>query len=172
MTRISVRILTGIAAVRASVEPTKIHALRQATESTPVRSPLSGTLTNLRPSRLIRLACSIVCLPRTLLVVCVLFGAGLLAPVAAQAQTYVFPGPSAYGPMYDAYGNFAYGATGEAANIPLALLQFVAQAKHNFNNDPINSTDINSGFNAIAAGGTLTIIDYNPPGLGGGHGFH
>jgi hypothetical protein len=43
---------------------------------------------------------------------------------------------------------------------------------HNWNNNPINTNDINSGFNAIAAGGTLSIIDYNPPAIGGGHGFH
>jgi RHS repeat-associated protein len=70
------------------------------------------------------------------------------------------------GPMYDAYGNFEFGATGAAAGFPLLILQGAADYLHNWNNNPINTTDINSGFNAIAAGGRLSIIDYNPPALG------
>jgi RHS repeat-associated protein len=70
------------------------------------------------------------------------------------------------GPMYDAYGNFEFGATGEAAGFPLWILQGAADYLHNGTNNPINTNDINSGFNAIAAGGKLSIIDYNPPALG------
>jgi RHS repeat-associated protein len=73
------------------------------------------------------------------------------------------------GPMYDAYGNFEFGATGEAAGFPLWILQGAADYLHNWNNNPINTNDINSGFNAVAAGGKLSIIDYNPPALGGSH---
>jgi hypothetical protein len=70
------------------------------------------------------------------------------------------------GPMYDAYGNFEFGATGSAAGFPLLIIQGAADYLHNWNNNPINTNDINSGFNAIAAGGKLSIIDYNPPALG------
>ncbi len=71
------------------------------------------------------------------------------------------------GPMYDAYGNFEFGATGEAAGFPLWVLQGAADYLHNWNNNPINTGDIKSGFNAIAAGGTLSIVDTEI--FGGGH---
>lgn len=64
--------------------------------------------------------------------------------------------------MYDAYGNFAYGATA-AAGYSLSVLQFAAEAPKKFNNNPINTVDINSGFNAINNGGTLTTIEFTPP---------
>jgi hypothetical protein len=67
-----------------------------------------------------------------------------------------------YGPMYDAYGNFMYGATGDAANVPLWVLEQVAEYLHGWNNSPINSRDIASGFIATSTGGTLSIIDYQP----------
>ena len=67
--------------------------------------------------------------------------------------------------MYDAYGNFAYGATGSAAGYSLGVLQFAGDALKNFKNDPINKTDINSGFNAINNGGTLSTIEYTHPSL-------
>jgi RHS repeat-associated protein len=63
------------------------------------------------------------------------------------------------GPMYDAYGNFEFGATGDAAGFPLWILQGTADYLHNWNNNPINTNDINSGFNAIAAGGKVSIVD-------------
>ena len=73
------------------------------------------------------------------------------------------------GPQFDAYGNFEYGATGVAAGFPLAYLQIAADvAKGTVNNDPINITDINSGYNAIASGGTLSTVEYisfPPPAL-------
>ncbi len=67
------------------------------------------------------------------------------------------------GPMYDAYGNFEYGATGYSADFPLWILQSAAQYLHNFKNNPINTNDINSGFNAISSGGKLSVVDYKPP---------
>jgi hypothetical protein len=67
------------------------------------------------------------------------------------------------GPMYDAYGNFEYGATGEAANFPLAVLQAAADYLHDgWRNNPINTQDIRSGYRSIRSGGTLSIVDYNP----------
>ena len=68
-------------------------------------------------------------------------------------------------PMYDAYGNFQYGATGNAAGYSIGVLQFAGDALKNFKNDPINKTDINSGFNAINNGGTLGTTEYLPPSL-------
>ncbi len=68
--------------------------------------------------------------------------------------------------MYDAYGNFMYGATGAADDMDLVLLQLAAQSLHNWNNNPINSRDIMNGYDAIAEGGRLSIIDYNPPAAG------
>jgi hypothetical protein len=76
------------------------------------------------------------------------------------------------GPMYDAFGNFEYGATGEARGYSLSTLTGMGDLLHGGSNYPINTSDITSGYNAIAAGGTLGTIDYNPPALGGGHGFH
>jgi hypothetical protein len=71
------------------------------------------------------------------------------------------------GPMYDAYGNFEYGATGDAAAYPPWMLQDAANHLHPGGvNNPINTNDIQSGYNAIAAGGTLSIIDYHPPARG------
>lgn len=69
--------------------------------------------------------------------------------------------------MYDAYGNFEYGATGDAAGFPLWVLQGAADYRHNWNNNPINTSDISSGFNAIPAGGTLSVVDTEMFGGGG-----
>jgi hypothetical protein len=75
-------------------------------------------------------------------------------------------GPNDYklqNPMYDAYGNFTYGATGEAAGYSCKTLTGMGDLLHHGNNNPINTTDITSGYNAISNGGTLNIIDYTPP---------
>jgi len=57
----------------------------------------------------------------------------------------------------DAFGNFAFGATGRAAGFPLSLLQTVADMLHpSWANDPINTADIDSGFHAIDNNGTLS----------------
>ena len=65
-------------------------------------------------------------------------------------------------PIFDAYGNFEYGATGASANYPLWLLTSMGDIFHNGKNYPINTQDIESGFDAISNGGTLNIIDWNP----------
>ena len=67
------------------------------------------------------------------------------------------------GPMFDAYGNFEYGATGEAAAFTIAVLQAAAAYLHpGWVNNPINITDIRSGYDAIYGGGKLSVIDYVP----------
>ena len=60
-------------------------------------------------------------------------------------------------PIYDAFGNFAYGATGAAAGFEYSTLQTVAELLHRNHNDPINHQDIKSGFDAIEGGGTLSV---------------
>jgi hypothetical protein len=68
------------------------------------------------------------------------------------------------GPMYDAYGNFEFGATGAAAGFNLGYLQLAADiAKGTWSNNPINYADINSGYYAITSGGTLSVKDWTPP---------
>jgi RHS repeat-associated protein len=67
-------------------------------------------------------------------------------------------------PMYDAYANFEYGATGAAADIPCDVLQAAAAAVHaDGTNNIINVQDIQSGFDAIFDGGTLGVTEYTPP---------
>jgi hypothetical protein len=60
-------------------------------------------------------------------------------------------------PIYDAFGNFEYGATGAAAGFAYSTLQTVAELLHWNHNDPINHDDIKSGYDAISKGGTLSI---------------
>jgi len=68
------------------------------------------------------------------------------------------------GAMYDAYGNFEYGATGAAAGFSLGYLQVAADvAKLTTQNNPININDIANGFSAIASGGTFSTTQYTPP---------
>ncbi len=60
--------------------------------------------------------------------------------------------------MYDAYGNFEYGATGAVAGFSSGELTLMGDLLHpgnGFQNYPQNTTDILSGFNAISSGGTL-----------------
>jgi len=66
-------------------------------------------------------------------------------------------------PMFDAYGNFQFGATGAAAGFSCQTLTGLGDAVHNGHNNPINTKDIQSGFNAINNGGRLSIMDYLPP---------
>ena len=63
--------------------------------------------------------------------------------------------------MFDAYGNFLYGATGNAAGYLLDTLLIWGNLLHGGLNYAINSFDISSGFNAIAQGGTLGTTDWN-----------
>jgi hypothetical protein len=65
--------------------------------------------------------------------------------------------------MWDAYANFAYGAMGEANGIPGSQLQTVADMLHRSGmNDPVNMVDIQSGIDAMAAGGVLRTVDFEP----------
>ena len=73
-------------------------------------------------------------------------------------------GPNDYkliSPIYDAFGNFEFGATGAAAGFSYSTLQTfadgLAEGLHGNRNDPINHNDIKSGYDAIAKGGTLSI---------------
>ena len=68
--------------------------------------------------------------------------------------------------IYDAYGNFEYGATGAAAGINSDLLVGMGDLLHpfqGFQNNPINTYDIQSGYYAISSGGTLGTTEYTPP---------
>jgi hypothetical protein len=59
--------------------------------------------------------------------------------------------------IWDAFGNFNFGACGEATGVPRGLLQREANKAHaGGKNNPINTADINSGFDAIAKGGKLS----------------
>jgi hypothetical protein len=61
--------------------------------------------------------------------------------------------------MYDAFGNFEYGATGSAAGYSSGTLTGMGDVLHGGANDPINTQDILSGANAINNSGTLSTID-------------
>ena len=67
--------------------------------------------------------------------------------------------------MYDAYGNFMYGATGSSFGYDSSTLTNMGERVHEIfghSNSPINTTDIQSGYNAIHNGGTLNVIDWQP----------
>jgi hypothetical protein len=64
--------------------------------------------------------------------------------------------------MYDAFGNFEYGATGEAMGISCNTLVGWGNLLHNGHNNPINTQDIVDGYNAVYSGGTLKVVNYNP----------
>jgi RHS repeat-associated protein len=69
--------------------------------------------------------------------------------------------------LWDAFGNFEYGATGAAAGFTLKQLEDAGDDLHpnfsggllhpKFQNNSINKADIKSGFDAIKNGGTLSI---------------
>jgi len=65
--------------------------------------------------------------------------------------------------MYDSFGNFMYGATGDAAGYSLDTLLIVGNLLHSGLNNGINSFDITSGYNSISGGGTLGTTNWNPP---------
>ncbi|HKM49517.1 MAG TPA: RHS repeat-associated core domain-containing protein, partial [Terriglobales bacterium] len=58
--------------------------------------------------------------------------------------------------IFDAFGNFEFGATGAAAFFGLPALEAAADYLHGGTNDPINRTDIASGYEAIEKGGKLS----------------
>lgn len=64
--------------------------------------------------------------------------------------------------MYDAYGNFAYGATGATTGYSCSVLTGVGDLLHKGSNNPINTLDISQGFNAINKGEIISIIDFTP----------
>ena len=72
---------------------------------------------------------------------------------------------------FDAYGNFAYGATGIAAGYSAGTLQSVANWLKGGNNNPINTADIQSGIDAIKNGGTLGVQEYLTQVLPASNGF-
>jgi RHS repeat-associated protein len=75
-------------------------------------------------------------------------------------------GPNDYkliSPIYDPYGNFMFGASGAAYGYTTQSLTDIGDAAHKGQNNPINTTDIQSGANAINNGGKLTTKEYNPP---------
>jgi hypothetical protein len=77
------------------------------------------------------------------------------------AITFRPGGPNDYkqGPghaVFDAYGNFAFGAAGTAGGFSAAHLQGGANAVKLGHNDPVNTMDIQSGIRAISRGGTLS----------------
>jgi RHS repeat-associated protein len=61
-----------------------------------------------------------------------------------------------YGKIFDACANFEFGATGAAAFFGLPALQAAADYLHGGTNDPVNTADIQSGYEAIAQGGKLS----------------
>jgi hypothetical protein len=63
-------------------------------------------------------------------------------------------------PIYDAFGNFEYGATGAGRGMLYSTLQAggaIGHWKQWFHNNPINTADIKSGFDAISSGGKLSV---------------
>ena len=76
------------------------------------------------------------------------------------------------GPKYDAYANFEYGATGDAAGFSIGYLQFavsIGKGEWPGTNNPINVNDINSGYYAIANGGALGTTNWTPPAASPSH---
>jgi hypothetical protein len=65
--------------------------------------------------------------------------------------------------IYDAYGNFEYGATGAANGYSSGTLTGMGNALHGGSNNPINTTDINSGFNAVNNGGVIITVPVHYP---------
>lgn len=86
---------------------------------------------------------------------------------AEFAWTWRQGGPNDYklrNPMWDAYGNFEYGATGAAAGYSSDTLTFIGDITHpgnGFKNYPQNTRDILSGFGAISSGGSLSTFNYS-----------
>ncbi len=61
-------------------------------------------------------------------------------------------------PIFDAYGNWIYGASGQAGGIPASLLQGVGHAVHGGLNDPVNVFDIQLGIDAAMISGTVNVV--------------
>ena len=68
-------------------------------------------------------------------------------------------------PIYDPYGNFIYGASGQAAGIPSSLLQGMGHLIHGGQNNPINVFDIQLGIDAVRMGGVISVVPVDYPDL-------
>jgi hypothetical protein len=69
-------------------------------------------------------------------------------------------------PMFDALGNFLFGATGAKHGSSCSEMTWFGDKAHASGvNDPINTFDIQSGFNALARGGVLSVVDTESPGF-------
>jgi hypothetical protein len=66
-------------------------------------------------------------------------------------------------PMYDALGNFLFGAAGAKHGSSCGTMTGVGDLAHGGVNNPINTGDIQSGFNALANGGQLSVVDTESP---------
>jgi len=83
-------------------------------------------------------------------------------------ETWKPGGPNDYkkrfGAIYDAYGNFEYGATGAAYGFTKAEIEgggeMAAFYQHHAFNNPINRADIGAGHSVISGGGKLLTIPY------------
>lgn len=68
-------------------------------------------------------------------------------------------------PIYDAFGNFGFGAEGAAAGQTFGDLGAGGDVAHCGNrNSQTNDRDIRSGVTAVGAGGTLSTTHVNCPG--------
>jgi len=69
-----------------------------------------------------------------------------------------------YGAIYDAYGNFEYGATGAANGLTKGQVvaggDAEALVRHRAHNNPINRADIEAGHDAVSHGGKLQTVPY------------
>jgi hypothetical protein len=62
------------------------------------------------------------------------------------------------GPIYDSYGNFLYGASGQAAGILSSVLQGVGDLIHGGQNNPVNVFDIQLGIDTVRRGGAVSVV--------------
>jgi RHS repeat-associated protein len=67
--------------------------------------------------------------------------------------------------IYDAYGNFEYGATGQASGnfIDGSVLTTMGDISHGGTNNPVNTQDIQSGVNTVKNGGTVSVVPVQFP---------
>jgi RHS repeat-associated protein len=66
-------------------------------------------------------------------------------------------------PMYDALGNFLFGAAGAEHGSSCETMTWIGDEGHGGKNNPINTADIQSGFQALFSGGQLSVMDTTSP---------
>lgn len=67
-------------------------------------------------------------------------------------------------PIYDAYGNFQYGATGQASGQFISgMTTGMGDLLHGGTNNPINTQDIQSGANTVKNGGVIITVPVHFP---------